>query len=91
MPELKITVQGTPNPNAAKFTLDRTLVEGGGSRSYFDREAAAEDPLASRLLDIDGVESLLIAEDFVTVTKAPSAAWDALVPVIEETLKEVLS
>lgn len=91
MPELKITVQGTPNPNAAKFTLDRTLVEGGGSRSYFDRAAAEDDPLAGRLLEIDGVESLLIAEDFVTVTKAPAAAWDTLVPQIEDTFREVLS
>lgn len=91
MPDLNITVQGTPNPNAAKFTLDRRLVEGGGSRSYFDRAAAKDDPLASRLLEIEGVESLLIADDFVTVTKAPSADWEALVPRIEEAMKEVLS
>ncbi len=29
MPEPNIIVQGTPNPNAAKFTVDRTLIEGG--------------------------------------------------------------
>ena len=90
MPEPTVTVQGTPNPNAAKFTVDRTLVEGAASKSYFDRDAAADDPLASALFAIDGVESLLIAEDFVTVTKAASASWDSLAPKIETTLKETL-
>jgi Scaffold protein Nfu/NifU N terminal len=91
MPDPNITVQGTPNPNAAKFTVDRTLVEGGSSMSYFDSETASDDALASRLFVIDGVESLLIAEDFVTVTKADSANWDDLVPQIENAIKEVLS
>ena len=91
MPEPNVTVQGTPNPNAAKFTVDRTLVEGGGSRSYFDRGSAQSDPLASALFDIEGVESLLIVEDFITVTKAPSAAWESLAPAIERAIKEALS
>lgn len=91
MPQPKITVQGTPNPDAAKFTVDRTLVEGGSSRSYFDSDTAAGDPLASALFRVPGVESLLIAEDFVTVTKAPSASWDILVPEIERVIREALS
>lgn len=90
MPEARITVQGTPNPNAAKFTVDRTLVEGGESKSYFDRESAADDPLASALFAVDGVESLLIVDDFITVSKSPSASWDRLAPEIERILKEVL-
>ncbi|UCC72179.1 MAG: NifU N-terminal domain-containing protein [Gemmatimonadota bacterium] len=91
MSDPSITVQGTPNPNAAKFTVDRTLVEGGTSRSYFDPAAAAGDRLARTLFEIDGVESLLVAEDFVTVTKAESADWEALVPQIENAIKEALS
>ena len=91
MPDPNITVQGTPNPNAAKFTVDRTLVEGGSSMSYFDPDTAKNDPLASRLFSVNGVESLLIAEDFVTVTKSASADWEALVPQIEQAIKEVLS
>lgn len=91
MPDPNITVQGTPNPNAAKFTIDRTLVEGGASVSYFDPDTAKEDPLASKLFALDGVESLLIAEDFITVTKAPTANWDELVPHIENIITEMLS
>jgi hypothetical protein len=91
MPGPNISVQGTPNPNAAKFTVDRTLVEGGASVSYFDPDTAKSDPLASRLFELPGVDSLLIAEDFVTVTKASAADWNELVPKIESILKEVLS
>ncbi len=52
---------------------------------------ASEDALASRLFAIDGVESILIAEDFVTVTKSGSAVWEDLVPRIENAIKEALS
>lgn len=91
MPEASITVQGTPNPNAAKFTVDRTLVEGGASKSYLDPASAAADPLASELFRIDGVESLLIADDFVTVTKEPEASWDQLITTIEQVIQKALS
>jgi hypothetical protein len=91
MPDPRITVQGTPNPNAAKFTVDRTLIEGGSSLSYFDAERAKDHPLASRLFEVVGVDALLIADDFVTVTKDPSVDWDELVPQIENVIKEVLS
>lgn len=91
MADPSITIQGTPNPNAAKFTVDRTLVEGGSSKSYFDPGSAKDDPIAQRLFQVDGVDSLLIAEDFVTVTKVPDADWDVLVPQIQRILKEELS
>lgn len=91
MPEPNISVQGTPNPNAAKFTVDRNLVEGGAGVSYFDADTASEDPLASLVFAIDGVESIFIAEDFVTITKSDSASWDDLIPVIENAIKEALS
>ena len=91
MPDTSINVQGTPNPNAAKFTVNRTLVQGGPSKSYFEPETAKDDPLAKALFAVDGVESLLIAEDFITVTKTESAEWDTLVPQIENAIKEALS
>jgi hypothetical protein len=91
MAEPNIVIQGTPNPNAAKFTVDRTLIEGRAGVSYFDADTAAENALAKRLFAIDGVESILIAEDFVTVTKSSSAAWEDLVPEVENAIKEALS
>ena len=84
--DLTITIQGTPNPHAAKFVLDRP-VPGEGSRSYFDADAAAGDPLASRLFEIDGVRALLLVDNFVTVTKTESADWDSLVQDVQEAIR----
>ena len=88
-PGIQITVEGTPNPHAAKFVLDRD-VPGEGSRSYFDAASATEDPLAARLFDVDGVRALLIVENFITVTKADAFDWPALVDEIEEAILEAL-
>src|SRR5690606_21783583 len=46
VPELRIRFQHTPNPNAGKFILDREVVAGGESRSFFTPEEAQGDPLA---------------------------------------------
>lgn len=85
--EVQIRVEGTPNPNAAKFVLDRDLPGGGGSRSYFDPGAAAGDALATRLFAIDGVRALLLVDDFVTVTKREDVTWDEIVDEIEEAIR----
>ena len=84
-----IQVQGTPNPNAAKFVLDRAVTEGE-SRSYFDPESAEDDPLARRLFQVEGVRALLLADDFVTVTKSPDREWEELVPGVRKALETEL-
>jgi hypothetical protein len=66
----------TPNPNAAKFILDKTIAEQ--PTSFFDAASAADHPVASKLFAIDGVSSLLLLGDFVTVNKTPDAKWSQL-------------
>lgn len=89
MAELTIRVEGTPNPNAAKFTLDRPVpVED--STSYFDAESASGDPLARDLFAIEGVQALLMVDNFVTVTKDPDVEWDELVEKIRPVLEKHL-
>ncbi|MFV1988255.1 MAG: NifU N-terminal domain-containing protein [Gemmatimonadota bacterium] len=88
--DLTITIQGTPNPHAAKFVLDRP-VPGDGSRSYFDAESAAVDPLASRLFQLEGVRALLLVDNFVTVTKTEDAEWDRLVQDVQAAIRVELS
>lgn len=89
-PDIQITVEGTPNPNAAKFVLDRDL-PGEESRSYFDAESAAADPLAERLFGVDGVRALLFVENFITVTKTKDLEWPGLLEEIEEAIREGLA
>jgi hypothetical protein len=69
-------VQPTPNPNASKFVLDRPI--SGQPISFLNPEQGQGHPLASKLFAIQGVASVLILGDFVTVNKEPTAKWPAI-------------
>ncbi|MFO7588337.1 MAG: NifU N-terminal domain-containing protein [Gemmatimonadota bacterium] len=90
MADPPIRVEGTPNPNAAKFVLDRNAL-GGEGRTYFDPAAAEGDPLADRLFRVDGVRALFMVENFITVTKAADVAWDEIVEEILCAIREELT
>ena len=60
-----IETQVTPNPNALKFILDRPISDQ--PISFFTSESAKDHALASKLFEIDGVTTLLLLGDFVTV------------------------
>ena len=86
----KVRFQETPNPNAGKFTVGRTLVEGRRGRTFATREDAAGDPLAARLFAERGVASVFVVADFVTVTKDADASWAELAPRVQAALRDVL-
>lgn len=72
--EISIIGEPTLNPATCKFTVDRPVYSGGAA--YFkDRESAVHAPLAQRIFEISEVETLLIAENQVTVTKSGTDPW----------------
>lgn len=90
MPKLNVEFQQTPNPNAGKFVVSQQVAPVGTSRSYYDRDEAREDPVARAVMALEGVRSVFMVDDFVTVTKTPAARWDALAPKVEEAIREHL-
>jgi hypothetical protein len=88
--QMEVRFQPPPNPNAGKFTVGRQVVEGKSSRSFYSAEQAAADPVASALFGLDGVASIFMVDDFVTVTKQPSADWSELIPRVTETIERTL-
>ncbi len=80
-------IQTTPNPNAVKFVLNRPISEG--SVSFLQAEQAQDHPVARRLFAIEGVSSLLLLGDFITVNKAASANWPAIKRRVQQVLSEV--
>ena len=80
-------VQPTPNPNAAKFILDRSI--RSQPTSFFSAEAAKGHPVATQLFAIPGVSSLLLLGDFITVNKRDGVRWDAITGRVKEILKNV--
>jgi hypothetical protein len=91
MADVQVRFQPTPNPNAGKFTADRTIVEGKASRSFYDAGQAGADPVAAALFELPGVASIFMVDDFVTVTKQPDSDWSEMIPQVIETMERVLS
>ncbi|MDP2471863.1 MAG: NifU N-terminal domain-containing protein [Candidatus Palauibacterales bacterium] len=89
MSKADITVQGTPNPNAAKFVVSGVSL-GTNSRSYFGSHEVGDDELAARLFSVQGVRALLIVDNFITVTKADEVTWDDIVEDITWIIGEAL-
>jgi len=87
MPEpLEVIVEGTPNPNAVKFSLNRTVATKG--ETYRGDPATVTSPWAKALLSIPGVAQVFAVNNFLSVTKTPDADWDVIVPQAEEALKK---
>ena len=80
---MPIVPHHTPNPNAMKFSVG---VEVGGPRSYVAANAG-DDALAGELFGIEGVASVFMTADFVTVTKQPGADWSGMVAEVEGILE----
>ena len=72
---LDIDIQPTPNPNALKFVLDKTLLERG-TANFPNKEKAKDSPLAMRLFEVKSVNEVLIGKNFITVTKDPKTIWE---------------
>ncbi len=80
---MPIVPQHTPNPNAMKFGVG---VEVGGPRSYSPANAG-DDPVARELFAIEGVMSVFMTADFVTVTKNPAADWSGITSAVAAILE----
>ena len=86
MPFVVRDIQQTPNPNARKFILDRTIAEA--ATSFLNPAQGKEHPIASQLFEIAGVTSVLLLGDFVTVNKVAEAKWPVIVKRVRKILEE---
>ncbi|MGH8693524.1 MAG: NifU family protein [Burkholderiales bacterium] len=89
MPKIS-EIEPTPNPNAMKFILKEPLT-WGISRSYENAEQAKDDPLASRLFDLEHVTSVFYVDHWITVTQDGSADWQELMRKLAAPIREAPS
>lgn len=75
--EIRITGEPSAGGDRCKFVVDRPLLEGR-SAFFGERASAADSPLAAELLGHGGIESVLIADNTVTVSAPHPADWPAL-------------
>jgi len=77
-----VVIESTPNPRAMKFTVGRPV---GGPATFVD--PASADPAVAPILALDGVQSVFMTGDFVTVTRTEDASWDAITEPVAEILE----
>ena len=85
---LEIVAQGTPNPNAAKFTLNRVVAAQG---STYRDAANADTDWAKQLLGVAGVTQVFALNNFIAVTKTPDADWSVIGPQVEAILHQAFA
>tara|TARA_Y100000741_G_C18250681_1_gene557177 strand:- start:1248 stop:1811 length:564 start_codon:yes stop_codon:yes gene_type:complete len=76
-----IQTELTPNPLTIKFLPGRVVMEQG-TVFYESNKDIKSSPLAKRLFGQDGVESVFLGNDFISVTKKESSDWQILKPII---------
>lgn len=90
---LFIQTSSTPNPHSLKFLPGRPVYTTPDDSGFYaaaaDFNALTQSPLARRLVRAtDAVGGVYLGSDFVTVTKAADASWDALRPVVFSEIME---
>ncbi|NVK20129.1 MAG: NifU family protein [Methylocystaceae bacterium] len=80
-----IQTEATPNPSTLKFIPEQTIM-AQGTANFNDKSSAARSPLATRLFDVEGVDSIFLGSDFITVTKEDDKDWQIMKPMVLEAL-----
>lgn len=84
---MAIHMEGTPNPNARKFTSDKLIFEGTQSHSLMPGNTS-EHEILNELMKIKGVDNVFGYQNFVTVNKFFDVEWDELSPKVIELLEK---
>lgn len=82
-----IQTEATPNPATIKF-IPGQVVMTKGNAEFRDAADTARSPLATRLFRIDGVSSVFLAGDFVSVTRDAGSDWSFLKPQVLAAIME---
>lgn len=84
---MAIRMEGTPNPNAMKFTSDKMIFEGTKSYSLMPGDTSEYDIL-NELMTIEGVDNVFGYQNFITVNKHFDVEWEQLSPHVIEIIEK---
>ncbi len=88
MSQAEIRITATPvSDNSCRFTVDRPVYPEA-SFYFGKKEKSAGSDLASRLFAVEGVTSVLISHDEITVNKGAHDPWEVLGPKIGAAIRE---
>jgi len=86
--EIKITAEPIDG-ETCKFVVDRPVFPGA-SVYFGGTDRAAGSPLAEKLFALEGVESVLIQDNFVTITASTGGQWMPLAKDVGTAIRSTL-
>ena len=84
-----IQTQITPNPNSLKF-LPEKKVSNSGSYEILKKDGIKND-LVRNILSINGVESIFLGEDFISVNKNDTIDWEDIKHIVISLINDFYS
>ena len=85
-----IQTESTSDPATVRFLPGRE-VTGSATVRFADAASAGRSPLAERLFGVEGVAGVSLGADYIAVTKADDADWEALKPAVLRAVMEHLT
>ena len=79
----------TPNPNSLKF-LPSKIVSNNGSLEINNKNETNND-LLKDLLSVDGVESIFLGKDFISINKYDEKSWDDIKHIVVSLINDFYS
>ena len=77
-----IVTELTPNPDSLKF-LSEKVVSAVGTEEFQKKDFnKIENDFVKNLLNLKGVELVLLADNFLSVKKSKEISWDVLKPTV---------
>ena len=86
-----IQTETTPNPNALKFISKNKFSEIGAKEFQKKDIKPNTNNLIKNLLEFEGVELVLVSDNFISVKKFENARWDSLTPSIISAKRSVFA
>jgi len=83
-----IHIENTPNPNALKFLSEKKISSVGTQEFQKANIEKINNYFIKNLLNLDGVELVLVSENFLSVKKNEKISWDSLKPSIISSLND---
>ena len=77
-----IRTEPTPNPDSLKFLSERIISESGTEEFQKKDLGKIKNDFVKNLLNLKGVELILLSDNFLSVKKTKEVSWDVLKPTV---------
>ena len=84
-----VQTETTPNPNSLKFLPGR-IVSNGGSFEITKKDNIKNE-LVRNIMSINGVESIFLGKDFISINKQENTSWDEIKHIVISLINDFYS